>query len=91
MMKANVIFFDPAEPPEAYRGPRRLDLRSAHQQTLHAQDGAHEAQTWILKLYNPRTSMCKATWAPKNPEGRWRAYECAELISVTKRASIFSG
>ena len=97
-VKANVLFFDKsprAKPP----GPKALDLRPAHQPTLHAQDRSAEARRpgrIREMLQRPRadkraTHTRKPTWSEKKPDGRWRAYDYDELSPATKPASTSSG
>jgi type I restriction enzyme M protein len=42
----------------------------------------------FVALYNPKNRHDrKATWSPENPDGRWRAYDYAEL-AVRDKASL---
>ncbi|HNH36451.1 MAG TPA: hypothetical protein PK375_11080, partial [Rhodocyclaceae bacterium] len=39
----------------------------------------------FVRLYNPANRNDRAaTWSPENPEGRWRAYDYADLVARDK-------
>ena len=87
-VKANVLFFDKKPASETPWTQEALDLRPAHEQALHAEDGPAEARgpgrvREVLRRRQNRHSR-SATWSEKNPDGRWRAYDYDELAKRDK-------
>ncbi len=86
-VKANVIFFDrkPASETPWTKKVWIYDLRTNKHFTLKTAPMKREDLDEFVTLYNPANRhVRKATWSAENPEGRWRAYEYAELIARDK-------
>jgi type I restriction enzyme M protein len=86
-VKANVIFFD-RKPASETPWTKKLwiyDLRTNKHFTLKTAPMKREDLDEFVTLYNPANRHVRtATWSPENPEGRWRAYDYAELIARDK-------
>ena len=86
-VKANVIFFDrkPASETPWTKKVWIYDLRTNKHFTLKTAPMRREDLDEFVTLYNPANRHVRtATWSAENPEGRWRAYEYAELIARDK-------
>ena len=86
-VKANVFFFDrkPASETPWTKKVWIYDLRTNKHFTLKTAPMKREDLDEFVTLYNPANRhVRKATWSAENPEGRWRAYEYAELIARDK-------
>ncbi|HEX7964857.1 MAG TPA: class I SAM-dependent DNA methyltransferase [Gammaproteobacteria bacterium] len=86
-VKANVLFFD-RKPAQEKPWTKKLwiyDLRTNKHFTLKTDPLKYEDLEEFIKCYNPENRHeRKATWSEKKPEGRWRAYDYAELIKRDK-------
>ena len=86
-VKANVIFFD-KKPASETPWTKKLwiyDLRTNQHFTLKTNPMKVEDLMEFVKLYNSANrNDRKATWSPESPEGRWRAYDYAELAARDK-------
>ncbi|MBL8515935.1 MAG: SAM-dependent DNA methyltransferase [Betaproteobacteria bacterium] len=89
-VKANVLFFD-KKPASETAWTKKLwiyDLRTNKHFTLKTNPMKREDLDEFVQLYNPGNRHDrKATWTEDNPEGRWRAYDYAEL-SARDKASL---
>ena len=86
-VKANVIFFDrkPASETPWTKKVWIYDLRTNKHFTLKTAPMKREDLGEFVTLYNPANRHVRtATWSTENPEGRWRAYEYADLIARDK-------
>ncbi len=86
-VKANVLFFD-KRPGGESASTQKLwiyDLRTNKHFTLKTGPLKREDLDEFVKCYNPANRhVRKPTWSEKNPEGRWRAYDYAELVARDK-------
>ena len=86
-VKANVIFFD-KKPASETPWTKKLwiyDLRTNQHFTLKTNPMRVEDLMEFVDLYNPpKRHERTPTWSPENPEGRWRAYDYAELATRDK-------
>jgi type I restriction enzyme M protein len=87
-VKANVIFFDnrEASPNPWTKEVWYYDYRTNIHHTLKKKTMRFEDLQDFIKCYNPKNRhKRKATWDEKtNPEGRWRKYTYAELMTRDK-------
>jgi type I restriction enzyme M protein len=87
-VKANVLFFDrmPASPEPWTRRLWVYDLRTNQHFTLktHPLQRADLAEFEALYAPGGDRHARGATWSEATPEGRWRAYEYAELVARDK-------
>ncbi len=61
------------------------DLRTNKHFTLKTAPMKREDLNEFVTFYNPANRHVRtATWSAESPEGRWRAYEYAELIARDK-------
>lgn len=86
-VKANVLFFD-RRPGRAEPWTRRLwvyDLRTNQRFTLKANPMRRADLAEFEEVYRPGARAERvATWSEATPEGRWRSYDYAELVSRDK-------
>jgi len=86
-VKANVIFFD-KKPASETPWTKQLwiyDLRTNKHFTLKTNPMQVDDLMEFVALYNPKNRHDRApTWSPENPDGRWRAYDYAELAARDK-------
>jgi len=86
-VKANVLFFD-KKPGSETPWTKKLwiyDLRTNMHFTLKTNPLKREDLDEFITCYNPKNrNQRKPTWAEKNPNGRWRAYDYDELVSRDK-------
>ena len=86
-VKANVLFFD-KKPASETPWTKKLwiyDLRTNKHFTLKTNTLKREDLDEFVQRYNPANRFDRApTWSAENPDGRWRAYDYAELISRDK-------
>ena len=86
-VKANVVFFE-RKPASETPWTKKLwiyDLRTNQHFTLKTNPLRREHLDEFVKLYNPANRHDrKATWSPESPEGRWRAYDFADLMARDK-------
>jgi type I restriction enzyme M protein len=86
-VKANVIFFDkkPASETPWTKALWIYDFRTNMDFTLKTNPLKREDLDEFVKCYNPKNRHHRAaTWSEKNPDGRWRAFDCEELINRDK-------
>jgi type I restriction enzyme M protein len=86
-VKANVLFFD-KKPASETAWTKQLwiyDLRTNQHFTLKTNPLKVEDLLEFVALYNAKNRHARTpTWSPENPEGRWRAYDHAELVARDK-------
>ena len=86
-VKANVIFFD-KKPARETPWTEKLwiyDLRTNKHFTLKTNPMQVDDLMEFVALYNPKNRHDRTpTWSPENPDGRWRAYDYAELAARDK-------
>ena len=86
-VKANVIFFD-KKPASADPWTKQLwiyDLRTNQNFTLKTRQLQRSDLDEFVICYNPQNRMERQpTWSEDNPDGRWRAFDYAELIARDK-------
>jgi type I restriction enzyme M protein len=86
-VKANVIFFD-KKPASETPWTQKLwiyDLRTNQHFTLKTNPLRTDDLKEFVTLYNAANRNARtATWAADTPEGRWRAYDYAELTARDK-------
>lgn len=86
-VKANVLFFD-AKPAQEAAWTKQVwvyDLRTNMHFTPRENPLKRADLNEFVDCYSPRNRQKrKETWSEKNPEGRWRCYEYAELIKRDK-------
>jgi type I restriction enzyme M protein len=86
-VKANVLFFD-KKPASETPWTRKLwiyDLRTNQHFTLKTNPLRREHLEEFVRLYKPENRHDRSsTWSEKQPEGRWRAYDVAELLARDK-------
>lgn len=86
-VKANVIFFD-AKPASKEPWTKKLwvyDFRTNVHKTLKQNRLSKADFAEFIALYCAgNLSQRQATWTPENPDGRWRAYDYAELVARDK-------
>lgn len=86
-VKANVLFFD-AKPAQEKAWTKTLwvyDLRTNMHFTLKTNSLQRSDLDEFVKCYNPdNRHRRRQTWSEKNPEGRWRSFDYAELIKRDK-------
>ena len=86
-VKANVIFFDkkPASETPWTKTLWIYDLRTNQHFTLKTNPMKVEDLREFVALYNPANRHDrKPTWSAENPDGRWRAYDYADLVARDK-------
>ena len=86
-VKANVLFFDkkPASETPWTKKFWIYDLRTNKHFTLKTNPLKREDLDEFMQCYNPENRHQRTpTWADKNPDGRWRAYDYEELINRDK-------
>ena len=86
-VKANVLFFDrrPAREQPWTEALWIYDLRTNVNFTLKQNPLTREALDEFVACYNPANRHEReATWSEDSPQGRWRAYPYAELVSRDK-------
>jgi len=86
-VKANVIFFD-KKPASETPWTKKLwiyDLRTNQHFTLKTNPMRVEDLMEFVNLYNAANRNDRtASWSPETPDGRWRAYDYAELAARDK-------
>lgn len=86
-VKANVLFFD-KKPASETPWTKKLwiyDLRTNKHFTLKTNPLKREDLDEFVALYHPANRQVRqATWSAESPEGRWRAYDYAELVARDK-------
>ncbi len=86
-VKANVVFFE-RKPASETPWTQKLwiyDLRTNQHFTLKTNPLRREHLDEFVKLYNPAIRHGrKTTWSIETPDGRWRAYDYADLIARDK-------
>ncbi|MBK7000805.1 MAG: type I restriction-modification system subunit M N-terminal domain-containing protein [Rhodoferax sp.] len=86
--KAQNKFSDPAKPASPTPWTNKLwiyDLRTNQHFTLKTNPLKREHLNEFVRLYNPANRHDRtATWSADTPEGRWRAYDYADLIARDK-------
>lgn len=86
-VKANVLFFDRKPAGEA-PWTKKLwiyDFRTNEHFTLKTNPLKREDLDDFVKCYNPANRhQRRATFSEKNPDGRWRSFEYAELVQRDK-------
>ncbi len=86
-VKANVLFFD-RKPASATPWPRKLwvyDLRTNRHFTLKTRPMRRGDLDEFVALYKAGAlHERQETWSEQTPEGRWRAYDQAELVDRDK-------
>jgi type I restriction enzyme M protein len=86
-VKANIIFFD-AKPASKTAWAKKLwiyDFRTNVHMTLKTKRLTKSDFDEFIELYcADDRSEREATWNENNPEGRWRAFDCEELIARDK-------
>ena len=86
-VKANVVFFE-RKPASETPWTQKLwiyDLRTNQHFTLKTNPLRREHLDEFVKLYNPANRHGrKTTWSIETPDGRWRAYDYADLIARDK-------
>ena len=86
-VKANVLFFD-RKPAAETPWTKRLwiyDLRTNKHFTLKTNPLRREDLDEFVACYHPDNRHDrKTTWSPESPDGRFRAYDYAELVSRDK-------
>ena len=86
-VKANVLFFD-RKPAAETPWTKRLwiyDLRTNKHFTLKTNTLRREDLDEFVACYHPDNRHDrKPTWSPESPDGRFRAYDYAELVSRDK-------
>jgi type I restriction enzyme M protein len=86
-VKANVLFFEKKGASET-PWTKQLwiyDLRTNQHFTLKTNPLRRENLDEFVKLYNPANRHARAaSWSAETPEGRWRAYDYADLIARDK-------
>jgi len=86
-VKANVLFFD-KKPASQTPWTEKLwiyDLRTNKHFTLKTNPLKRADLDEFVRLYNPANRHDRApTWSAEQPEGRWRAYDQAELLARDK-------
>ncbi len=86
-VKANVLFFD-RKPAAETPWTKRLwiyDLRTNKHFTLKTNTLRREDLDEFVACYHPDNRHDrKATWSPESPDGRFRAYDYAELVGRDK-------
>jgi len=86
-VKANVLFFD-KKPASETPWTKKLwiyDLRTNMHFTLKTAPLQREDLDEFVMCYHSENRYSrKATWSEKNPDGRWRAYDYADLIARDK-------
>ena len=86
-VKANVIFFDnrPASPDPQTSKVWYYDYRTNVHHTLKQKPLTYAHLEDFVACYNPVDRHGrKPTWSDEAEDGRWRAYECEELLSRDK-------
>ncbi len=87
-VKANVLFFDRRAASQAPQTKKLwiYDLRTNEHFTLKTNPLKRAALDEFVNCYNPSNRhVRKATWSEmKSPDGRWRAYDYAELVARDK-------
>ncbi len=86
-VKANVLFFDkrPASETPWTKALWIYDLRTNQHFTLKTNPLRTADLKEFVRLYNPANRNLRApTWSAQNPDGRWRAYDYAELAARDK-------
>ncbi len=86
-VKANVLFFDKKAASETPWTQKLwiYDLRTNQHFTLKTNPLKREHLDEFVRLYNPAKRHDRtATWTTDQPEGRWRAYDVAELLARDK-------
>jgi type I restriction enzyme M protein len=86
-VKANVLFFD-KKPASETPWTKKLwiyDLRTNMHFTLKTNPLKREDLDEFVRIYHPENRHDrKPTWSEANPDGRWRAYDYADLVSRDK-------
>jgi type I restriction enzyme M protein len=86
-VKANVLFFD-RKPAAETPWTKRLwiyDLRTNKHFTLKTNSLKREDLDEFVACYHPENRHDrKPTWSPENPDGRFRVYDYAEIVSRDK-------
>ncbi|HEV2295268.1 MAG TPA: class I SAM-dependent DNA methyltransferase [Tepidisphaeraceae bacterium] len=86
-VKANVLFFD-ARPAQEAAWTKRLwvyDLRTNMHFTQKERPMRRADLDEFVQCYNPGNRYQReATWSDSNAEGRWRSFECDELLKRDK-------
>ena len=86
-VKANVLFFD-KKPASETPWTKKLwiyDLRTNLHFTLKTNPLKRTDLDEFVTLYNPKNRFERqATWSESTPDGRWRAYDYAELVARDK-------
>jgi type I restriction enzyme M protein len=86
-VKANVVFFE-RKPASETPWTQKLwiyDFRTNQHFTLKTNPLRREHLDEFVKLYNPANRHDrKASWSPEASEGRWRAYDYADLMARDK-------
>src|SRR5262249_6317576 len=86
-VKANVLFFE-RKPASETPWTKKLwvyDLRTNQHFTLKTNPLKREDLDEFVACYRPENRhQRRATWSEKKPEGRWRAYDYAELVQRDK-------
>ncbi|MBL8352264.1 MAG: N-6 DNA methylase, partial [Burkholderiaceae bacterium] len=86
-VKANVLFFD-KKPASQTPWTEKLwiyDLRTNKHFTLKTNPLKRTDLDEFVRLYNPANRHDRTpTWSAEQPEGRWRAYDQAELLARDK-------
>ena len=86
-VKANVLFFD-KRPASETPWTTKLwiyDLRTNQHFTLKTNPLRREDLDEFVQCYNPENRFQRqATWTEDQPEGRWRAYDYADLVARDK-------
>lgn len=86
-VKANVLFFDrkPASPNPWTRQLWVYDLRTNQHFTLKTNPLRRSHLDEFVALYKPGALADRTpTWSDTNPDGRWRAYDYADLVARDK-------
>jgi type I restriction enzyme M protein len=86
-VKANVLFFDHSPPSEA-PGTQQIwiyDFRTNINLTLKQNPLTRTHLNEFVTCFNPNNRFQRTpTWSEDNPEGRWRAFNYADLIARDK-------
>jgi type I restriction enzyme M protein len=81
-VKANVLFFDPAP------WTRELwvyDFRTNQNFTLKQNPLSREHLNEFVACFNPENRhQRQPNWSQENPDGRWRAFSCEDLMARDK-------
>lgn len=86
-VKANVLFFDrkPASPDAWTRKLWVYDLRTNQHFTLKTNPLRRSDLDEFVSVYQPGSHHLRTpTWSDDNPDGRWRAYDYADLTARDK-------